>query len=92
MVLSPGLRQIQGSVDQRVPGRCCVGKVDRDLGVLDPPGRAGVLALHTHRMHSLLEVAGFVNHKDGFWVAEVLDHIPAQVVAYQVGIPYRTGQ
>ena len=28
------------------PRRCGIGQVDRDLGVLDPPGGAGVLPLH----------------------------------------------
>ena len=40
------LRQIQGAVDQGVPARGGVGQIHRDLGVLDPPGGAGVLALH----------------------------------------------
>ena len=47
-VSCPGLRQVQGPVDERRPGRDGIGQVDRDLGVLGPPGRAGVLPLHTH--------------------------------------------
>jgi hypothetical protein len=40
-----------------------VGEVDRDLGVLDPPGGPGVLTLHTHRARTLLEVSGFIDHQ-----------------------------
>ena len=82
----------KGPVDQRVPGRRGVGQIDRDLGVLDPPGGAGVLALHTHRVDSLLEVSGLVNHQDGVRVAEVVDDVAAEVVADQVGVPDRAGQ
>ena len=45
-VAGPGPGQVQLPVDQRVPARRGIGQVDRDLGVLDPPGGAGVLALH----------------------------------------------
>jgi hypothetical protein len=37
----PGLREVELAVDQGVPAGCGVGQVDRDLGVLDPPGGAG---------------------------------------------------
>ena len=48
-VTGPGSRQVQLPVDQRVPGPRGVAEVDRDLGVLDSPGRAGVLPLHADR-------------------------------------------
>ena len=44
-VIGPGSWQVQGPVDERVPGRGSVGQVDRDLAVLDPAGGAGVLTL-----------------------------------------------
>jgi hypothetical protein len=75
-----------------MPGRRGISQIDRDLRVLDPPGCAGVLALHTHRVDSLLEVPGLVNHQHSIRVAQVLDHIPAKVIADQVGIPDRPGQ
>ncbi len=34
------------AVDQAGPGIAGMSRVDGDLGVLDPPGGAGVLALH----------------------------------------------
>src|SRR6185369_17315780 len=55
------LGQVQGAVDQRVSTRRRVGQIDRDLGVLDPPGGAAVLALHPHRRGALLDVAGLIN-------------------------------
>jgi hypothetical protein len=43
----PGPGQVLGPVDKRAPGRGSRGEVDRDLGVLSPPGGAGVLPLST---------------------------------------------
>ena len=62
-VVGPGLGQVELAVDHRVPAGAGVGQVDRDLGVLDPPGGAGVLALHPDGVHALLEVAGLVDHQ-----------------------------
>lgn len=45
--------QVELAVDQCVPDPA---GVDRDLGVLDPPGGAGVLALHPDRAHAFLQV------------------------------------
>ena len=53
-VTGPGPGQVQLAVDQRVPGRGRVAQVDRDLRVLDPPGRAGVLPLDAGRRGPLL--------------------------------------
>jgi hypothetical protein len=44
-----------------VPGIAGIHQLDRDLGVLDPPGGAGVLALHPDRLAALLEIAGLVD-------------------------------
>ena len=60
-ILGPRLGQVQGAVDQRVSTRRRVGQIDRDLGVLDPPGGAAVPALHPHRRGALLDVAGLVD-------------------------------
>jgi hypothetical protein len=45
-IVGPGPGQVQRPVDQGVPSAGGVDQVDRDLGVVDPPGGAGVLALH----------------------------------------------
>ena len=49
-----------------------ISQKDADLRVLDPPGGAGVLALHADRLRALPEVSGFVNHEHGAGVAEVV--------------------
>jgi len=41
-----------------MPARCGVGQVDRNLGILDPPSGAGVLALHAYRSIALLQMLG----------------------------------
>jgi hypothetical protein len=47
-----------------VAGAAGVHQVDGDLGVLDAPGGAGVLALQANGRRPLLEVAGLVDHQD----------------------------
>jgi hypothetical protein len=62
-------------------------KIDRDLGVLDPPGGAGVLALHPDGRVPLLHVAGLVDDEDGLLGAEVTDDVLAQIIADRVRVP-----
>jgi hypothetical protein len=69
-----------------------VGEVDRDLGVLDPPGGAGVLALHSHGVHTLLQIAGFIDHQHPVGIAEVSHDVVAQIVPDPIGVPARAGQ
>ncbi|MBB5999982.1 hypothetical protein HNR25_003733 [Streptomonospora salina] len=66
-------------VDQRVPGGGCVAEVDRDLGVLDTPGGAGVLALDADGFGAFLQVAGLVQDQDRVVVAQVGAGVGAQV-------------
>jgi hypothetical protein len=75
-----------------MPAAAGVHQGDGDLGVLDPPGGAGVLALHPNRCRPLLEVAGLVHHQHRLGVAQVLDHVVAEVIAHLVVIPHRPGQ
>jgi len=56
-VVGPRRRQVDPAVDQRVPTGRSVGKEHPDLAVLDPPGRARVLPLHSHRVHAFLQVS-----------------------------------
>ena len=55
-VSSPGPGQVELPVNQRVPAGGRVAEIDSDLGVLDPPGRPGVLPLHPGRGGALLQV------------------------------------
>jgi hypothetical protein len=91
-VTGPGLRQVQLPVDEGVPGRGRVPEVDRDLRVLDPARRAGVLPLHARRGGALLQVPGLVDDQHRTRVAEVLEDIAAHVIADAVSIPLRAGQ
>jgi hypothetical protein len=75
-----------------VPGTTGVDQVDRDLGVLDPPGGAGVLALHPNGSGPLLEVAGLVDGQHRLLVAEVPDQVAADIVTDRVLIPHRSSQ
>jgi len=75
-----------------VPDAAGVHQVDGDLGVLDPAGGAGVLALHPNGRRPLLEIPGLVHHQDRLGVAEVLHHIGAYVVADRVVVPHRPGE
>ena len=73
--------QVQLSVNHRMPAAAGVHQVDRDLGVLDPPGGAGVLALYPNGSGALLEVAGLVHHQHRPRIAQVLHEVGADVVA-----------
>ena len=75
-----------------MPTRGGVGQIHRDLGVLDAPGGAGVLALHPDRMRALLHIAGLVKDQDRAGVAEGVDDIVAQIVADRLGVPFRPRQ
>ena len=57
----PGPRQVKLAVDQRMTGRGRIAQVDSDLGVLDPPGRAGVLPLHPGRGGAFPQVTGLIS-------------------------------
>ena len=48
-ILDPASGDIQLPVDHGVPSIAGIDQVDRDLGVLDAAGGAGVLALHPDR-------------------------------------------
>jgi hypothetical protein len=72
-----------------MPGIGCVHQVDGDLGVLDPPGGAGVLALHPNGSGALLEVAGLVYHQHRLGIAQMLHKVGADVIAQRVLIPHR---
>jgi hypothetical protein len=75
-----------------VPSIGGVGEIDRDLGVLDSSGGAGVLALDPDRARALLHVAGLVDHQHRVGVAEVTDDVVTQVVTGTVGVPDRPSQ
>ncbi len=91
-ILRPGLGQVQGAVDQGVPAWGGIAQIHRDLGVLDAPGGAGVLALHPDRMRPLFHVAGFIEDQDGVEVAEGVNNIVTQVVTDRVSVPFRPRQ
>jgi hypothetical protein len=65
-----------------------VGQEDADLGVLDPPGGAGVLPRHSGGVDALLEEAGLVQDQHGVGFAEGLDDVGPEVVADRVGVPF----
>jgi hypothetical protein len=47
-------------VDERPPPKAGIDQEDAELAVIDPAGRAGVLALDPHRGGALLEEPGLV--------------------------------
>jgi hypothetical protein len=61
-------------------------------GVLDPISGAGVLALHPDRAGALLHIPGLVQNQHRLGVGEMVDHVPAQVLAHSVGVPARPRQ
>jgi hypothetical protein len=88
-IVGPGAGQVQLPVDHGMACLAGVHQLDRDLGVLDPPGGAAVLALHAHGGGALLEVAGLVHHQHCPRIAQVPHEVGADVVADRVVIPDR---
>ena len=86
-VLGPGLGQIQSAVDQGVSARGCVGQIYRHLGVLNAPGRPGVLPLNPDAVGAFLDISGLVDDQDRPWVAEGVDDVVADIVTHRLGIP-----
>ena len=78
-ITGPGPGQVQSPVNERRPGRGGIGQVHRDLSVLGPPGRAGVLPLSAHSGGALLQVTGL--DQDRIGVGEVLQYVIAQVMS-----------
>ena len=91
-VTGPGLRQVQRPVNQRVPARGSIAKVDRDLGVLDPARGAGVLPLHPRRGGAFLHVPRLIHHQHRAGITQLLHDVTAHVVADPVGVPPGPGQ
>jgi hypothetical protein len=91
-VRRPRPGQVQGPVDERVPTSCGVDHIDPDLGVLHPPGGAGVLALHPDRGGALLQIPGLVHDQHRVRVGEVVHHIAAQILPHRLGVPRRPRQ
>jgi hypothetical protein len=91
-IIDPGPGQVQLPVDHGMPGAAGIHQADGDLGVLDPPSSAGVLALHPNRGYPLLEIPGLIHHQDRLGVTDVLDQQGAHVVADRILVPHRPGQ
>jgi site-specific DNA recombinase len=92
LILGPCLGQVQLPVDERPPLGAGVSKKDAQLAVVDLAGGARVLALDPDRGRALLEEPGLVHHQHRRRVAQVLDHIAAQVVPDQIRVPVGGGQ
>src|SRR3954464_4721698 len=70
-----------------MPAGAGIAQVHGDLRVLDTPGGAGVLPLHTDRVRPLLHVPGLVDDQYRTGLAEVLDDVVAQILLDAVGVP-----
>jgi site-specific DNA recombinase len=91
-IVGPGPGQVQLPVDHRVPRIGGVHQVHGDLGILDPAGGAGVLALDPDGGGALLQVAGLVDDQHCLVLAQVLGDIVAHVIADRVVVPHRSGE
>ena len=69
-----------------------IGQEHADLGVLDPTGGPGVLALNSDAVCSLFKVTGFVDYQNAVGVTEPVDHHLPYIVADGVGVPLRPVQ
>ena len=88
----PLLGQVQLPIHQRPPLPAGIGQEDPDLAVLDPPGGAGILALHPGRLVALLEEPGLVHHQHPTRIAEALHDVVAHLITQPLGVPAGGGQ
>ena len=91
-VVGPTPGQADLPIDQRVTARGGVSAEHPDLGVLDPAGGAGVLALHPDTTVTLLQITGVIDDQHSGRVTHRVDHVPAHVIAHLVGVPDRLTQ
>jgi hypothetical protein len=91
-VISPGLRQVQRSIDKCVALAGGVAQIHRDLGVFDATGGAGVLALHPDGVSALLQITGLVDDEHRLGRTEVLHNVAAQVLTHSVVVPHSPAQ
>ena len=91
-IFGPRLGQVHSTVDEGVSAWGGVGQIHRDLGVLDTPRGAGVLALHPDRMQPLLHIPCLIEDQYRAGVAEGVDDVVAQIVTNPVGVPFRPRQ
>jgi hypothetical protein len=66
-----------------------VGQEHRYLCVLDPPSGTGVPALHADGVRARLQIVGVIGDQHRCRVTQLVDHIPAHIVAHFVGVPDR---
>jgi hypothetical protein len=91
-VVGPLGGQVQLPVEEGVPPPGGVGQKHAHLAVLDPSGRARVLALDAHALRALLEKAGLVDDQHPRVVRQPVDDVGAQIVAHRIGVPGGTPQ
>jgi hypothetical protein len=75
-----------------MPGRGRVGDKHRDLSVLDPARRAGVLTLHPHTVTALLDITGLIDHQDRLVATQILHRHRRHIVTNLIGVPHRLTQ
>jgi hypothetical protein len=86
-VIGPGPRQVDPPIDQRPAPRRGIRQEHPDLGVLDPPRGAAVLALHTHRPGALLQEPGLITDQHPSRFAKPPGYEAAHVIADGIGVP-----
>jgi hypothetical protein len=91
-IAGPGLRQVEGAVDEGMAVPRDVGREDPDLAVGDLARRAGVLARHTAGRLALLEKASFVEHQHRVRSGQRLQRTIAHDVAQHVRLPAATAE
>jgi hypothetical protein len=92
VILSPGLRQIEPPVDQRLTKAAGIGQKHPHLAVLDPSSRAGILPRHPNRMAALFQEARFIDNEHVSRITQRFDDIAANFIAQHIFIPPAAAQ
>jgi len=94
----PNLRQVERTLDQRLPVPAGVAEEHADLARLNALRRAAALPPHADRFRALLEKSldplrgSSIEHQHSIRVPERLNHVSPQVVTHGIRIPVRPTQ
>ena len=91
-LLGPRARQIQRPVQEGTAAGRVVGEQHPDLAVLDPARSARVLTLHARALCALLEKPSLIHDQHTSGIAELVDHVDAQIIPHLLSVPAGTAQ
>ena len=86
-ILRPNPGQVQLPIQKGRAPPAAIYQEHADLTVLHLPRRPAVLPPHPHRLLALLQKPRLIHHQYASGIAQMLHHVPLQVVPHLVSVP-----